>query len=107
MKRYIRSSELTDFEVIVNFGGYIGADEPYTVTAKSIEEAEEKAVTFAKEDLTVEDICQNDEDEWVVTIGFCGMIGVENDYEVYADSEEEAELTALQEAEWDLTPEVQ
>lgn len=98
----IEASEANDYEVTVNFGGYIGADEIYNVTATDEAEAFEKAIDFAKEDLSVEDIAEVDEDEWEVTIGFCGFIGVENTYTAYANSEEDAEKSALIDAAYDL-----
>ena len=39
---------------------------------------------------------------YTVTINFGGFIGWENTYEVEADSREEAEEMALDEARWDL-----
>ena len=42
------------YEITVNFAGYIGADETYTVYAESIDDAIEEAYDAAKSDLTVE-----------------------------------------------------
>lgn len=106
MKRYVRATGDREFTFSVNFGGYIGAEENYTVYATDAEEAEQLAVEEAKDDLTVEDWTQTDDDEWEITIGFCGFIGVEETYTVNADSQEEAEEAALEEASWDLNAEL-
>lgn len=41
-------------------------------------------------------------DEYKVSVNFAGYIGADNVYYVYADSEEEAELAAIEEAKDDL-----
>ena len=99
-------SKLNFYEVTVNFGGYIGADETYDVDASDESEARELAFAEAVDDLSVEDIVETDEGEWEVTVGFAGFIGVENTYTVYAGSENEAVEAALQEARDDLDVEV-
>lgn len=98
--------EYKTYEVNINFAGLIGADEAFTVEAENEDDACNEAIELAKDELTIEDIAQIDDDEWEVTVGFCGFIGVEEIYTVYADSEDEAEVEALTEAEWDLTPEI-
>ena len=96
------------FKVSVNFAGYIGADEEYEVDAENEELAEDEAIDAAKNDLTVDSVEETD-DGYEVEIGFCGMIGVSEIYEISsdeADDQDEAEDIALQQAEWDLNPEV-
>lgn len=61
---------------------------------------------MAKDDLETVDETQVDDDEWEVSVGFAGFIGVEETYTVYADSEEEAIDAALQEAQDNLSAEV-
>ena len=100
------NTDLKEYEVSVNFAGYIGADETYTVYAENDEAAESLAVEMAREDLNIEDIDQVSDDEYVVTISFCDFIGVEEEYTVYADDETEAEDLAREEALSDLTPEI-
>ena len=103
MKRQVKAStEFNDYEVIVDFGGYIGGDEVYEVFAESRDDAESQALDLAKDDLTIEDINEFDEGEWEVEVGFAGFIGVSEVYTVYADSEEEASEAAIEEAADDL-----
>ena len=83
-------------EYIVNFGGWIGADETYFA------DSEEDALDQAFDNLDVIECEQIDDDEWCVTVGYCGYIGVENEYNVIADDEEGAYDAALEEARWDL-----
>ena len=113
MYRIIKSAEnieaaLTEksFVVTVNFGGYIGADEDYEVMAMDADSAIEEATELAKDDLTVEDINQLDDDEWEVTIGFCDFIGVEETYNVSGSDEDEAIENALEEARWSLSGDI-
>jgi len=42
------------YEITVNFAGYIGVDEVYTIYAESIDDAIEEAYEAAKSDLTIE-----------------------------------------------------
>lgn len=49
------------YNVTVNFGGYIGADEVYPVEANSKEEAEELALEYAREDLYVDSVEEEEE----------------------------------------------
>lgn len=106
MKRQVKASELIDYEVVVNFGGYIGADETFSVEAEDEDDAIVKAEELARDELSVENIEEVDEDEYEVTIGYCGFVGVEEIYTVTADSEEEAEEAALEEAFCDLSGEI-
>lgn len=91
-----------EYEVIINFGGFIGADESYTVYADNEEEAENLALAEAEADLSIEDICQISEDEWEVEVGFAEFLGVSNTYTVYADNENKACEAATEEAVSDL-----
>ena len=100
------SEELKEYKVSVNFGGFIGGDEEYSVDATSDEEAENEAIEMAADDLNPEDVNQIDDDEWEVTISFAGFIGVEDTYTVFADDEDEAIGAAIEEAKWDLTAEI-
>ena len=50
-----------EWEVTINFAGYMGIDETYTVYADTIDEAVDAALEEAKWDLTVEDF-EPDED---------------------------------------------
>lgn len=83
-------------EYIVNFGGWIGADNTYFA------DSEDEALEYAFDDLDVIECEQIDNNEWCVTVGFCGYIGVENEYTVIADDEAQAYDEALEEARWDL-----
>jgi len=90
------------FSITVSFGGYIGADEIYEVYADSEDEAIDEALDDAFENLEVEDVVETARDTWEVTIGFAGMIGVEETYEVEASNEEDACDAALEMARDDL-----
>ena len=94
------------YEVEVNFAGYVGADERYFVWAENEEDAIIKAEEEAADDLSCEDWTEVDDGEWEVSVGFCGFIGVEESYTVYAESEEEACDAAIDEARMDLSGEV-
>lgn len=95
-----------EYEVSVNFAGYIGSDQTYIITASDEDDAIEQAIEEASWDLSVEEIEEIDEGEYEVHVGFCGFIGVEEIYTVYADSEEEAEEEALAQAKDDLSAEI-
>lgn len=90
----------------VNFAGYIGADEEYTVSAENEDEAIYEMLELAKEDLEVIEVNQLGEGEYEVVIGFAGFYGVEEFYTVYVDSEDEAEDEALSQAFDDLSAEI-
>ena len=95
--------DFRDYRITINFAGYVGADNTYSVVAETREEAIEEAIEEAADDLTIENIEYIDDGEYEVTIGFCGYIGVEETYVVSADSEEDAENAAIEEAKWDLS----
>ena len=97
--------DLFEYEVVVSFCGFVGGDISYTVAAADEEDAENEAIELAKDDLEVNDIVQTADDEWEVTIGFGGLLGVEENYSVNADSEEEAIEEALELAADDLSAE--
>lgn len=90
------------YNALVSFGGFIGSEQEYMTNADSLEEAEENILEQAVEDLEVIDAVQVDDDEWEITIGFAGLIGVENTYTSYADDEEDACADALFTAQDDL-----
>lgn len=94
------------YKAIVNFCGFIGSDENYEADTSSEEEAEDDIREQARDDLEVTEIKQVDDDEYEVTVRFAGFIGVEETYTVYADSEEEAEIAATEEASYDLNIEL-
>lgn len=98
---------MQNYIVTVNFGGYIGADNDYEVYAEDKDDARNIAFDMAKEDLTIEDIVQVDEDEWEVSVGFAGFIGVEEVYTVQGEDEEDAIDAALEEASYDLDAEIE
>lgn len=97
---------MNNYTVYVSFGGYIGSDIEYNVEANSEAEAIEAAVEEAKAELSIESIDEIDIGEYEVVVGFGGLVGVENTYTVDADSEDEAEDAALEEAAWDLDGEI-
>lgn len=49
--------------VTINFGGFIGCDEDYTVDAETREEAIEEAMEMAMEDIEVIDVTEEDDYE--------------------------------------------
>lgn len=58
---YVDSVEETDdgeYDVVVNFNGYIGSEETYTVYADSEDEAESEAISEANNDLEVIDVVE-------------------------------------------------
>ena len=91
------------YEVNVNFAGYIGADETYSVVASDEEDAINQALEEASWDLTADEIEEIDDGEYEVHVGFATFVGVEEIYTVFADSEEEAEEDALAQAKDDLS----
>lgn len=48
ISKQIKASDMQEYEVLVNFAGYIGADETYTVFADSAENAELKQSKWPK-----------------------------------------------------------
>ena len=103
MKRLIRAAELNTYTVHVNFAGFIGADEDYTVNAADEDEAIAIAEEEAGEDLRVVDLEQIDDDEWEGTVSFNGMYGAEETYTTAASDEESAEEEILSIAKMDLS----
>lgn len=97
------SADLKDYTVIVTFATYVGSEEEFNVFAASEEEASEQALELARDELSMEDVTQIDDDEWEVTINWAGFIGIDETYTVTADSEEDAIDQAIEEASWDLS----
>lgn len=94
------------YKAIVTFCGLIGSDKIYKVEADNEEEAFEEINEQATSDLDILYVEQVDEDAYEVTIGFAGLDGIEETYTVYADSEEDAEFNATDEAVMDLNIEL-
>lgn len=107
MIRHLKESDnYKNYTVRASFG-FIGDETIYDdIYAKNEEDALEQARSTAEEELSVENIEMIDEDEYEVEVSFGGMIGVSNFYTVTANSEEEAEEEALQEAVWDIEVEI-
>lgn len=97
------AADLKDYSAIITFAGYVGSEEEFNVFAASEEEASEQALEQARDELSMSDIVQIDDDEWEVTINWAGFIGIEETYTVTADSEEDAIDQAIEEATWDLS----
>ena len=91
-----------DYTVEVGFASMIGVSNEYTVFATSVEEAKTDAIDTACEDLEVINVRDDGDGDYTVTVGFCGFIGVEEEFDVYADSEDEAEDEALEMAKEEL-----
>lgn len=96
---------MNDYEVTIGFAGFYGIEQTYTVNADSEEEAEELAIEEAKGDLGIENVESLGDGEYRVTVNFATFYGADEDYDVDADSEEEAEELALDEASYDLSVE--
>lgn len=94
---------MKEYEVSVNFAGFVGCDESYTEYADNEEDAIFQAEEDAEGDLTIEGIEQISEDKFEVTISFGGFIGCEETYVVSAYDEDEAEVQALANARDDLS----
>lgn len=47
---------MREYEVTINFGGFVGCEKTYSVMADSQEEAEELALQEAMDDLEVTDV---------------------------------------------------
>lgn len=94
------------YDVSIGFGGYIGVEEKYNVYAKNradaVGEALDNPGSEAEQDLSVDNIEDNGDGSYTCTVSFAGNIGADNEYTVYADSEEEAEMNAIDEAKSDL-----
>lgn len=50
------------YKITINFAGFYGCDEEYTVYAESREEAEEEALQCAIDDLSIMECEEDDED---------------------------------------------
>jgi hypothetical protein len=79
-----------------------GIENEYEVEDISIEAAKVEALAMAEDDLYVEDVEDNGDGDYTVTVGFAGFIGSENEYNVVASDEDEAEAEAIEEAKNDL-----
>lgn len=94
------------YDVVVGFHGFVGIEQEYTINARSKQEAVDYALdqpgSEAEMDLSAENIEDDGDGQYTVTINFAGYIGSDEDYTVYAESEEEAEQLALEEAKNDL-----
>ena len=99
-------SFMKTYKVEVSFAGMIGAEEVYTVDAENDEEAISEALEQARDDLSIDDLTEVDEDEWEGDVGFCGYVGVSESYSVYATSEDEAYDEILEAAFDDLAGEI-
>lgn len=96
------AADLKSYTAVVSFATYIGSEEEFTVYAVDEDAAREEALEMARDELSMADVTQIDEDEWEVTINWAGFIGIDEVYTVTADSEEDAVDQALEEASWDL-----
>lgn len=100
------SDEYDTYEVKIGFAGFIGVEEDYRVQAKNRVDAVNYALdepgSEAEQDLSADDVTDNGDGSYTVTVSFAGNIGADKEYEVYADSEEEAEQNAIEEAKSDL-----
>ena len=94
-KKLNESNELKEYEVEVRFGGFIGVEEIYTVSAYNEDEAHREALSEAAWDLNVESVENSGDDEYEVSITFGGYVGSEQYYTVYAEDDSEAEDAAL------------
>lgn len=94
------------YDVVIGFGGYMGVEEEYHVyamnRADAVGEALDNPGSEAEQDLSVDNIEDNGDGSYTCTVSFAGTIGADNEYTVYADSEEEAEMNAIEEARSDL-----
>ena len=97
----MRETKYKDYNVTVNFNGYFGCDETYTIYADSPESAEGEALEQAKGEFFVVDIEAVDDNEYEVTLQWL-FVGCEETYTVSADNESEAEDNAIEEAFLDL-----
>lgn len=102
----LHESEGNYYDVVVDFCG-MNADNEYHVYAQNKTDAVLHALdepgSEAEQDLSVENIEDNGDGSYSVSVGFAGFIGVENEYTVYADSEEDAEIQAIEQAKDDLS----
>lgn len=93
-----------DYDVVVSFGGYLGVEEELTVYAKVGPDAREDIMTAIlddyKYDLLEGEVVEFDADYGVYTVevSFAGYIGVSEEFDIYADSEDEAIEQAIDDA---------
>lgn len=107
MKRMIRAATgYIDYDVTVSFGGYVGATEDIVVYAKegaTEEDIMDVVIDEFRDELLEGEVIEFDgEDRYVVEVTFCGFIGVSDEYEEYADDEDDAIEQAVYDATWDL-----
>lgn len=111
MKKVFRSKpikgadEYIDYNVVVTFGGSIGVDEEIVVYAKAGIDKDDLVDVVRDEyrdELLFAEVVEQDEDLYRVEVNFAGYIGVSEEYEFYADNEDEAIEDALNEAAWEL-----
>ena len=104
--RNLKESEGRNYEVVVGFCGYIGVEQEYNVYAKSKADAACEALdnpgSEAEMELSADEITDNGDGTFDVTVSYAGLIGAENTYTVTAEDESEAEMYALEEAKGDL-----
>ena len=106
-KQMIQGNEEREYSVLVNFASFVGVENEYgPYYATDEDDARYQALEDARDDLSVENIEQIDDDEYEVEVNFATFVGANEFYTVYADSEEEAEERALEEAFDDLSAEV-
>lgn len=106
-KQPILCDEMKEYNVLVNFASFVGVENEYgPYYATDEDDARYQALEDARDDLSVENIEQIDDDEYEVEVNFATFIGANEFYTVYADSEEEAEERALQDAFDDLSAEI-
>lgn len=106
LKTLVEEQEGRNFSVCIGFAGYIGVEEEYNVYAMdkldAVGEALDNPGSEAEMDLSVDEINDNGDGSYDCTVSFAGNIGADQEYTVYADSEEDAEQQAIEEAKSDL-----
>ena len=102
----LKESEGRTYSVVIGFAGFIGVEEEYNVYAMNrgdaVCEALDNPGSEAEMDLAAESVEDLGDGNYEVVVSFAGNIGAENNYTVYAESEEEAEMYAIEEAKADL-----
>ena len=99
------SANYCDYNVVVTWGGVIGADEELTIYAKAGIDKDDLLDVVRDEyrdELLFGEVVEQDDDLYVVEVNFGGYIGVSEEYEIYADDEDEAIEDALNAAAWKL-----
>ena len=94
--------DIKNYVVTIGFAGFLNVEEEYEILAQNKDDAELDAYEEAAGDLSVESVENIEDDEWEVTVNFAGYVGVDQTYTVFADDEDEATASALEEAEQDL-----